>query len=76
MKLLMLTTLSMIFFVQDTTGQTKTTNRYINNDSIGFELISVMPDLGNGIFYSDYALVVNSLDSAGRVFVKAIDKKK
>jgi hypothetical protein len=76
MKLRILTTLSLLLLIQYATGQTTKINRYINNDSIRFELLSVMPDFENGIFYSDYALVVKSLDSTQWSYVKTIDKKK
>ena len=55
-------------------GQNADISRYVKNNAIHFDVINTAPDFENGIYYSGYVLVVNSLDSVGKLLVKAIKK--
>lgn len=63
-----------VLFIKQVNGQTNNVNKYMNNDSIKFDLLMTMPDFENGVYYSDYALVVNNLDSAGKAIVQSFSK--
>jgi hypothetical protein len=65
-----------MLYVKQTSGQINEVNKFINNDSIKFDLVMTMPDFENGIYHSDYALIVNSLDSAERVIVQSLNKNQ
>jgi hypothetical protein len=57
-----------------TNGQNADVHKYIKNNAIRFDVINTAPDFENGIYYSGYVLVLNSLDSVGKLLIKDIKK--
>lgn len=65
-----------VMSVMQVSGQDKSIIKYINNDSIKFELLMTMPDFENGVYHSDYILAVNNIDSIGHGLIKQINRNQ
>lgn len=55
-------------------GQNAEINEYVKNEAIRFDVLNTAPDFENGVYYSGYVIVVNSLDSVGKGLIKDIKR--